>query len=130
MYTLDKGLIQEKRNKKPLVKQINYDFGRNHESLYRLDREWAIKTEKLKGRELVHYDRSIRDQKRKEFQKKIWLMISTQEALNVIYGLRKRPVSFKLSFNEFNGYRVEYNGKVFETYNYLFDDYIQKIFFN
>ncbi len=115
------------RTHRPLVKQLCYDFGRNHESLYELDREWAIRVEKLKGRELNHYDRTINDDRRKNEQKKEWLMEEAEALLSQSIDKKK---SFKLSFNQFNGYKVEYNGKVFETYNYLFTDYIQKIFFN
>ncbi len=123
-------LRYETRNQKPLVKQIEFDFGRNYNSLYELDRQFAIEVEKLKGRDLELYDRDIVLHKNKLLQKKLWLFKEAQKCLNVIYKCRKQPISFKLSFNKFNGYKVEYNGKVFETYNYLFDDYIQKIFFN
>ena len=44
-------LRYETRNQKPLVKQIEFDFGRNYNSLYELDRQFAIETEKLKGRD-------------------------------------------------------------------------------
>ena len=36
--------------------------------------------------------------------------------------------SFKLSFNEFNGYKVSYNGIEYETYNYLGNQYVRCVF--
>ncbi len=116
-------LKYETRTHRPLVKQIAYDFGRNHQSLYELDRQFAIQEEKLKGRDLELYDRDIKYQKLKEEQKKEWLI----KAAAIASKQLELPFSFKLSFNKFNGYKVEYNGKVFETYNYLFDDYIQNL---
>ena len=128
-------LKYEVRNKNPLVKQIDYAWGRNHLSLYKLDREFAIEKEKLTGRDLTLYDRDIELQKRKEWQKKEWLIRSAQKYMDKYYEenkeLKKKDlVSFKLSFNEFNGYVIEFNGDRFETFNYLFDDYIEKIFLN
>ncbi len=116
-------LKYETRTHRPLVKQLEFDFGRNYESLYQLDRQYAIEVEKLKGRDLELYDRDIVLNKNKQFQKKLWLIQKAAGATKYLEG----SISFKLSFNEFNGYKVEYNGKVFETYNYLFDDYLQKI---
>lgn len=101
-------------------------FNRNYQSLYDLDRQYAIQYEKLKGRELDHYDKEIKYDKMKNEHKKQLLIIEAAKASKLL----ELPISFKLTFNEFNGYKIEYNGKVFETYNYLFDDYIKKIFFN
>ena len=112
------------RNHRPLVKQLEFSFGRDYNSLYDLDRVWAIKVEKLKGRDLKLYDRDIELQKNKDFQRKTWVIKTS--ALLLEKSLQKTK-SFKLSFNEFNGYKIEYNGKSIETYNYLYDDYVQKI---
>ncbi len=113
------------RNRKPLVKQLEFDFGRNYDKLYELDRNWVIEKEKLKGRELDRYDRNIELEKQKQYQKKVWILIEAKEQLEASTIKNK---SFKLSFNEYNGYRIEYNGKVYETYNFLFDEYVKKIF--
>ena len=115
------------RPKNPLVKPNNYDFGRNHQSLYDLDRDHYIKMERPDKRDLIYYDRGIAYEKKKEDQKKEWLMKEAQELLNKSPQKKK---SFSLTFNEFNGYKVEYNGVVFETYNYLFNDYIRRVFDN
>ena len=117
-------LHYKNRNHKPLVSQTEFFFGRDYNKLYKLDRKYAIEEENLSGFELRLYDKDIEQQKRKEEQKKVWLMNKSQNHLNQL----ENKISFKLSFNKYNGYRVEYNGKSFETYNYLGNKYILEIF--
>ena len=103
-------------NTKPLAMPtifLNYSY----EELYKLDRDYAIEKEKLKGRDLKLYDRDIKLFKEKLQQEKEWLMEYVLERTNNIK-------SFKFCFNKYNGYDIRYKNKTIRTFNYLKSMYI------
>tara|TARA_R110000787_G_scaffold13365_4_gene41998 strand:+ start:177 stop:554 length:378 start_codon:yes stop_codon:yes gene_type:complete len=113
-------------NNSPLIKP-KYYLENNHEDLYHKDRDYAINTEKLIGNDLRLYDRDIVDVRRYTEDKKIKLLQSTIETLKLFKENERNISTFKLYFNEYNGYILEYNGKKIETYNYLNELYVKII---
>jgi hypothetical protein len=106
-------------NPSPLIKQNELNF----EELYKLDRTYAIEKEKLKGRELDLYDKSINLDKRKYLEKKVYLI----KLIIELFTEYKKIDNFKFNFNEYNGYYIKYEDFEFTTYNYLGDEYIKEI---
>lgn len=105
-------------NSLPLIKPKQY-LTNTHNDLYDMDREWAISVEKLSKRDLRLYDKDIVDVRRYTEENKSKLIVFTQKKLKILLDLDKDISSFKLSFNEYNGYIVEFKDKKIETYNYL-----------
>lgn len=118
----------QRRNPKPLEKPQYYK-NKNHDDLYKLDRIFVVMVEKFGRGDLHQYDRNMRYERDHEHNLKCELIRDTTRILKNICKYREDDLSFKLSFNDFNGYKIEYNGKKYETYNYLGDKYVMDIFF-